>query len=45
MLGGDRQAFRILVEREAPAVVAACAREEEIFAVLLSKMTRSEQWS
>jgi enoyl-CoA hydratase/carnithine racemase len=27
------------------AVVAARAREEEIFAVLLSKMTRSEQWS
>ena len=26
MLGGDRHAFRILVEREAPSVVAACAR-------------------
>src|SRR5262245_11379437 len=26
VLAGDRQAFRVLVEREGPAVVAACAR-------------------
>jgi RNA polymerase sigma-70 factor (ECF subfamily) len=26
VLGGDRDAFRVLVEREAPAVIAACQR-------------------